>query len=134
MSTPPPPPPPPLCYKFVTCALILASAPCCNRSRWTLQPGSLTVLMGANGSGKSTLGMAWPATRTTRSPLGKPLLGRQRPDGQLPAHERARTGLFVSFQSPPDIPGVKNNLFDPHRPRTPCANPRAKHRWMRLTF
>ena len=27
------------------------------------------------------------------------------------AHERARAGLFVSFQSPPDIPGVKNNLF-----------------------
>ena len=30
---------------------------------------------------------------------------------QLPAHERARTGFFLSFQSPPDIPGVKNNLF-----------------------
>jgi Fe-S cluster assembly ATP-binding protein len=25
--------------------------------------------------------------------------------------ERARAGLFLSFQSPPDIPGVKNNLF-----------------------
>ena len=25
--------------------------------------------------------------------------------------ERARAGLFLSFQSPPDVPGVKNNLF-----------------------
>jgi len=29
----------------------------------------------------------------------------------MPAHERARAGLFLSFQSPPDVPGVKNNLF-----------------------
>jgi len=27
------------------------------------------------------------------------------------AQERARAGLFLSFQVPPDIPGVKNNLF-----------------------
>jgi Fe-S cluster assembly ATP-binding protein len=38
--------------------VILASAPCCNRSRWTCNPAASLVLMGANGSGKSTLGMA----------------------------------------------------------------------------
>ena len=72
--------------------------------------GSLVVLMGANGSGKSTLGMALAGHPSYQIDGGQTLLG-----GQdllpLPAHERARAGLFVSFQSPPDVPGVKNNLF-----------------------
>jgi Fe-S cluster assembly ATP-binding protein len=29
----------------------------------------------------------------------------------MDVQQRARAGLFLSFQSPPDIPGVKNNLF-----------------------
>ncbi|QYY24472.1 Fe-S cluster assembly ATPase SufC [Diaphorobacter sp. MNS-0] len=72
--------------------------------------GALVVLMGANGSGKSTLGMALAGHPSYQVQDGQALL-----DGQdllqLPAHERARAGLFVSFQSPPDVPGVKNNLF-----------------------
>ncbi|KLR57880.1 Fe-S cluster assembly ATPase SufC [Diaphorobacter sp. J5-51] len=72
--------------------------------------GALVVLMGANGSGKSTLGMALAGHPSYQVQAGQALL-----DGQdllqLPAHERARAGLFVSFQSPPDVPGVKNNLF-----------------------
>ncbi|AVP58016.1 Fe-S cluster assembly ATPase SufC [Pulveribacter suum] len=75
-----------------------------------VQPGSLTVLMGANGSGKSTLGMALAGHPSYHVAGGQALLAGQ---DLLPlaAHERARAGLFVSFQSPPDIPGVKNNLF-----------------------
>ena len=75
-----------------------------------LQPGSVAVLMGANGSGKSTLGMALaghPRYRVTggrASFAGQDLLA-------LNVEQRARAGLFLSFQSPPDIPGVKNNLF-----------------------
>lgn len=75
-----------------------------------INPGSLVVLMGANGSGKSTLGLALAGHPNYRVTAGEALL-----DGkdlvQLPAHERARAGFFLSFQSPPDIPGVKNNLF-----------------------
>ncbi len=73
-------------------------------------PGSLVVLMGANGSGKSTLGNALAGHPSYSVAGGQALL-----NGQdlltLEAHERARAGLFLSFQSPPDIPGVKNNLF-----------------------
>lgn len=73
-------------------------------------PGSLTVLMGANGSGKSTLGLALAGHPRYHVQGGQALL-----DGKdllsLAAHERARAGLFVSFQAPPDVPGVKNNLF-----------------------
>ena len=72
--------------------------------------GSLTVLMGANGSGKSTLGMALAGHPSYHVTGGQALLAGQ-DLLELEAHERARAGLFVSFQSPPDIPGVKNNLF-----------------------
>ena len=76
----------------------------------TAAPGSLSVLMGANGSGKSTLGMALAGHPHYRVLGGRALLAGQDLLA-LTAHERARAGLFVSFQSPPDIPGVKNNLF-----------------------
>ncbi len=72
--------------------------------------GALVVLMGANGSGKSTLGMTLaghPAYRATHGHVrfgGQDLLA-------MSVQERARAGLFLSFQAPPDIPGVKNNLF-----------------------
>ena len=72
--------------------------------------GSLTVLMGANGSGKSTLGMALAGHPHYQVQGGQALLAGQDLLA-LPAHERARSGLFLSFQSPPDVPGVKNNLF-----------------------
>ena len=72
--------------------------------------GSLAVLMGANGSGKSTLGLTLaghPRYRVTGGAArfaGQDLLA-------LNVEQRARAGLFLSFQAPPDIPGVKNNLF-----------------------
>lgn len=72
--------------------------------------GGLVVLMGANGSGKSTLGLALaghPRYRITGGSAwlaGEDLLA-------MNVEARARAGLFLSFQSPPDIPGVKNNLF-----------------------
>lgn len=72
--------------------------------------GAVLVLMGANGSGKSTLGLTLaghPRYRVTG--------GQARLAGQdllsMSSQDRARAGLFLSFQAPPDIPGVKNNLF-----------------------
>ena len=72
--------------------------------------GSLVVLMGANGSGKSTLGLALAGHPAYHVLDGQALLAGQDLLA-MPAHERARAGLFLSFQSPPDVPGVKNNLF-----------------------
>ncbi|HMN76028.1 MAG TPA: Fe-S cluster assembly ATPase SufC [Burkholderiaceae bacterium] len=72
--------------------------------------GALFVLMGANGSGKSTLGLTLAG-----HPRYRVMGGEARFDGKdllaMYAQERARAGFFLSFQSPPDIPGVKNNLF-----------------------
>ena len=73
-------------------------------------PGALVVLMGANGSGKSTLGLALAGHPNYRVVAGQAQFNGQDLLG-MTAQERARAGLFLSFQVPPDIPGVKNNLF-----------------------
>jgi Fe-S cluster assembly ATP-binding protein len=75
-----------------------------------LPAGQLHVLMGANGSGKSTLGLAlaghpnYHVTSGSVQLAGKDLLA-------LAPELRAQAGLFLSFQAPPDIPGVKNSLL-----------------------
>jgi Fe-S cluster assembly ATP-binding protein len=72
--------------------------------------GAMLVLMGANGSGKSTLGLTLAG-----HPRYRVVGGTARLAGQdllaLSPEARARAGLFLSFQAPPEIPGVKNNLF-----------------------
>jgi Fe-S cluster assembly ATP-binding protein len=72
--------------------------------------GGLVVLMGANGSGKSTLALALAG-----HPRFHVAAGEARLAGQdllaMSVEARARAGLFLSFQSPPEIPGVRNNLF-----------------------
>ncbi|HWI83106.1 Fe-S cluster assembly ATPase SufC [Ramlibacter sp.] len=75
-----------------------------------IAPGSLVVLMGANGSGKSTLGLTLAGHPRYRVTGGAARLGGQDLLA-MNVEERARAGLFLSFQSPPEIPGVKNNLF-----------------------
>jgi Fe-S cluster assembly ATP-binding protein len=68
--------------------------------------GEVHALMGPNGSGKSTLGfavMGHPGYEVTRGRIelcGQDLLA-------LEPHERARAGLFLAFQRPVAIPGVK---------------------------
>ncbi|MBK9573559.1 MAG: Fe-S cluster assembly ATPase SufC [Rhodoferax sp.] len=75
-----------------------------------IQPGELVVLMGANGSGKSTLGLTLAGHPRYRVSAGSARFNGQDLLAQKP-EERARAGLFLSLQSPPDIPGVKNALF-----------------------
>jgi Fe-S cluster assembly ATP-binding protein len=76
----------------------------------SLEPGRVHALMGPNGSGKSTLALGLvggPGYEVTR---GKALL-----DGEdllsLPPVERARQGLFLAFQYPPEIEGVSLREF-----------------------
>ncbi|MDE2572165.1 MAG: Fe-S cluster assembly ATPase SufC [bacterium] len=70
-----------------------------------VESGRVHALMGPNGSGKSTLSFAltghpkYTVTSGTAELDGADLLA-------LPAHERARAGLFLSFQYPAAIPGV----------------------------
>ncbi|RMF89863.1 MAG: Fe-S cluster assembly ATPase SufC [Planctomycetota bacterium] len=79
----------------------------------TIRRGEIHALMGPNGSGKTTLGLAimgHPGYQVTQ--------GRIELDGvnlvELEPHERARMGLFIAFQRPVAIPGVKMADFLRH--------------------
>jgi len=78
-----------------------------------MRRGEVHALMGPNGSGKSTLGyaiMGHPNYHVTRGLVeleGRNLL-------ELDPHERARAGLFMAFQRPVAVPGVKMADFLRH--------------------
>ena len=71
----------------------------------SVKAGEVHAIMGPNGSGKSTLSSVLaghPAFTVTQGSVtfnGKDLLA-------MPAEERSRAGLFLSFQYPVEIPGV----------------------------
>jgi len=75
-----------------------------------IKAGEVHAIMGPNGSGKSTLSKvlsghpAYEVTEGSVSYLGNDLL-------TLAPEERARAGLFMSFQYPIEIPGVTNINF-----------------------
>lgn len=76
----------------------------------TIEQGELHAIMGPNGSGKSTLAnvlMGHPKYDVTK---GKIILGGEDITGLEP-DERARLGLFLSFQYPVEIPGVTVENF-----------------------
>ncbi len=90
----------------------------------TLRRGETHALMGPNGSGKSTLGlviMGHPSYSVTRGDIllnGQSLL-------EMEADERARAGIFMAFQRPVAIPGVKLADFLRHA-ATNVRNPDRK--------
>jgi Fe-S cluster assembly ATP-binding protein len=90
----------------------------------TIQRGETHALMGPNGSGKSTLGnaiMGHPNYEVTEGSIelnGEDVLA-------MDASERARAGIFMAFQRPMAIPGVKMADFLRHA-TTNVRNPRRK--------
>jgi Fe-S cluster assembly ATP-binding protein len=75
-----------------------------------VKPGEIHAIMGPNGSGKSTLASvlagneAFEVTDGAVEFKGKDLL-------DLAPEDRAREGLFLSFQYPVEIPGVSMTNF-----------------------
>ena len=75
-----------------------------------VRAGETHVLMGPNGAGKSTLGnalMGNPAYEVTEGNVifsGKNLL-------DMSVNERAKEGLFMSFQNPLEVPGISLENF-----------------------
>lgn len=78
-----------------------------------MKHGETHALMGPNGSGKSTLGLVIAGHPGYEVTAGSILL-----DGQdvlaMAADERARAGIFMAFQRPMSIPGVKMADFLRH--------------------
>jgi Fe-S cluster assembly ATP-binding protein len=76
----------------------------------TVREGEIHAIMGPNGAGKSTLAKVlaghphYEVTKGSVTFCGKDLL-------ELEVEERARLGLFMGFQYPVEIPGVKSEEF-----------------------
>lgn len=76
----------------------------------TIRPGEIHVLMGPNGAGKSTLAntlMGHPGFEVTEGEL----LFNGEDIQALKVDERAKRGLFLSFQYPEEVPGVTVENF-----------------------
>ena len=76
----------------------------------SVKPGETHVLMGPNGAGKSTFGNAlmghgaYTVTEGTIRFGGEDLL-------EMSVDERAKKGLFLSFQNPIEVPGISLENF-----------------------
>ena len=76
----------------------------------TVNPGEVHAIMGPNGSGKSTLANAlvgkpdYVVTKGEALYMGENLLS-------LEPEERARRGVFLAFQYPVELPGVRTWQF-----------------------
>ena len=75
-----------------------------------IKPGETHVIMGPNGAGKSTLGnaiMGNPSYEVTEGEMffeGKSL-------SDMAVSERAKSGIYMSFQNPLEVPGVTLGNF-----------------------
>ena len=75
-----------------------------------LQAGTLNILMGPNGSGKSTVShviLGNPKYEVTQGDIlidNKSIL-------DMESYERAKLGLFMTFQDPVEVPGLTVGRF-----------------------
>ena len=75
-----------------------------------IKPGELHIIMGPNGSGKSTLAHSIVGSPRYTISKGKIIFyGEEIQD--LKPEERAKKGIFLGYQSPPEIPMVNYMNF-----------------------
>lgn len=75
-----------------------------------IDSGEIHALMGPNGSGKSSLAYAIAGHPAYEIASGCVFLGDE-DITHLNPEERARRGLFLSFQEPPEVGGVSMDVF-----------------------
>jgi len=76
----------------------------------TVRAGEIHAIMGPNGSGKSTLAQVLAGRDTFEVTAGEILVNGE-DILELAPEERAAKGMFLAFQYPVEIPGVRNNYF-----------------------
>jgi len=75
-----------------------------------IKDGEIHALMGVNGAGKSTLVKAISGHYDTNITSGK-IIYKDEDITALSPDEIANKGIFLSFQTPVEIPGVNNSYF-----------------------
>ena len=76
----------------------------------SVNKGEVHAIMGPNGSGKSTLSYMLAGRDGYELESGEVLLEGQSLS-EMEADERARSGLFLAFQYPVELPGVGGMSF-----------------------
>lgn len=99
--------------KIVDLHVSVADKPILKGVNLTIRRGETHALMGPNGSGKSTLGFAIMGHPNYEVTGGSIFLDDHDILAMEP-NERARAGLFLAFQRPMSIPGVKMADFLRH--------------------
>ena len=75
-----------------------------------INPGEVHVLMGQNGAGKSTLVKTLSDHYDCEVIDGK-MFYKDKDLMELDVSQRAKEGIFLSFQNPVEVPGVNNSYF-----------------------
>ncbi len=76
----------------------------------TINPGEVHAIMGPNGSGKSTLAQVLSG-RELYVVTGGEVIYQGQDLLEMSPEDRARSGIFLAFQYPVEIPGVSNMYF-----------------------
>lgn len=80
----------------------------------TVKAGEVHAIMGPNGSGKSTLSKViagHPSYEVSEGTITYKINAKDKNLFELEADERAKSGIFLGFQYPVEIPGVSNFTF-----------------------
>lgn len=98
------------CLKILNLSVNVDNKEILNNFNLTIKSGEIHVIMGPNGTGKSTLLKVIMGDQNYIITSGK-ILFDDEDITKMPTDKRARLGIFLGLQLPPEIEGVTNADF-----------------------